>query len=270
MKTISDIDEEITRSVPAPTMPDASAAPTRPPPPLYPPAAYPEPRIAVMSAPIIIIEELAPETPRVAPSESMVRLATPAHAMPPVKIARATTRPTAPRPSFVPPPFDERAKSGNDERTDERARSSLEAIIMTPGPMIPATLPPVPVKSGRSKWLFAGPCLAMAIGALVGFGFAQRAALPTSRDTSVRAPTFGLARSIVFVRQDTPIEPATMGRIVTRSAELGHRVYIDGRVAGTSGDSFSVTCGRHDVRIGTNARSRYVDVACGASVDIAR
>ena len=118
-----------------------------------------------------------------------------------------------------------------------------------------------------------GPCLAMAIGALVGFGFAQRAALPAVRDTNVRTPTFGLARSIVFVRESAPSAPTTppnMGHIVTGGAEMGHRVYVAGRVAGTCGDTFRVPWGRHDVRIGTTARSRVVDVACGASIDVTR
>ncbi len=65
-----------------------------------------------------------------------------------------------------------------------------------------------------------------------------------------------------------PAIPATTGNVVASSRAAGHRVFIDGRVAGQGPGSFLVKCGRHTVRVGSSGASQRVDVPCGGAVNV--
>jgi serine/threonine-protein kinase len=55
-------------------------------------------------------------------------------------------------------------------------------------------------------------------------------------------------------------------RMPARAA--GHRVYVDGKVAGHGVDPITVACGRHMVKVGSGDTERTVEVPCGGSVSI--
>ena len=47
-----------------------------------------------------------------------------------------------------------------------------------------------------------------------------------------------------------------------------HRVFVDGRVAGTSPGTFVIDCGPHTIKIGHDGREQSIDVPCGGRIDI--
>jgi serine/threonine-protein kinase len=65
--------------------------------------------------------------------------------------------------------------------------------------------------------------------------------------------------------EDTPSNaaPPTHGTIITDTASHDHRIYVDGQVAGESGEPIDVRCGRHIVRYGSKGRPQVIDVPCG-------
>jgi serine/threonine-protein kinase len=62
--------------------------------------------------------------------------------------------------------------------------------------------------------------------------------------------------------------PASSGTLVVPALEVSHRVYIDGRVVGESGQPFRVACGHHIVRIGSAGRDQRVLVPCGGEIAV--
>jgi hypothetical protein len=63
---------------------------------------------------------------------------------------------------------------------------------------------------------------------------------------------------------------STFGTLVPPPYAKGHRVFVDGRVAGTGASPISVSCGAHVVRIGRAGRKQSVTVPCGATVSLGR
>ena len=64
---------------------------------------------------------------------------------------------------------------------------------------------------------------------------------------------------------------AQKGSIGVPAHAAGHRVFVDGRVAGTpQGPSVPlvVECGPHVVKIGHDGRDQSVDVPCGGRIDV--
>lgn len=59
---------------------------------------------------------------------------------------------------------------------------------------------------------------------------------------------------------------ATNGTIRTTASANGHRVFIDGKMAGQGARTFAVKCGKHSVRIGGAGPAKDVDVPCGGEV----
>jgi serine/threonine protein kinase len=56
---------------------------------------------------------------------------------------------------------------------------------------------------------------------------------------------------------------AVSGEIVIPALDVSHRVYVDGRVVGASGEAFEVRCGPHQVRVGSAGLVQPVQVPCG-------
>ena len=57
-----------------------------------------------------------------------------------------------------------------------------------------------------------------------------------------------------------------MGRIVFAPNRMGHRVWMDGAMAGESTGPMVVKCGKRNIRIGSGANGQSVDVPCGGEV----
>lgn len=90
------------------------------------------------------------------------------------------------------------------------------------------------------------------------------------------APSPTLAASSTPASAPSPVParasalPPGTGRLVTHASEKGHRIFLDGRLAGSGGAALVVRCGRHDVRVGSAGRLRKVEVPCGGDVEVSR
>jgi serine/threonine-protein kinase len=62
--------------------------------------------------------------------------------------------------------------------------------------------------------------------------------------------------------------PASSGILAISAVGVSHRVYVDGRVVGESGQTFRVRCGQHVVRIGSAGRDQHVLVPCGGETAV--
>ncbi|HEV3192374.1 MAG TPA: hypothetical protein VGY54_17810, partial [Polyangiaceae bacterium] len=60
------------------------------------------------------------------------------------------------------------------------------------------------------------------------------------------------------------------GNLRLPPSALGHRLFVDGHVAGDAATLVHLPCGHHTVRIGGQGREQSVDVPCGATVALAR
>jgi serine/threonine protein kinase len=60
--------------------------------------------------------------------------------------------------------------------------------------------------------------------------------------------------------------PASSGDLLTPALADSHRVFVDGRVLGVSGDRIRLPCGLHHVQIGSRGRLQSVVVPCGGQV----
>jgi hypothetical protein len=57
---------------------------------------------------------------------------------------------------------------------------------------------------------------------------------------------------------------ATVGTVNVTAA--GHRLFIDGRLAGEGPRTFSLPCGMHELRVGSAGATRAVNVPCGGEI----
>jgi hypothetical protein len=59
-----------------------------------------------------------------------------------------------------------------------------------------------------------------------------------------------------------------MGEISAAGSPSGHRIFVDGRVAGETPGTIRVPCGPRAVKIGSGGKVQTVDVPCGARVEL--
>jgi hypothetical protein len=59
------------------------------------------------------------------------------------------------------------------------------------------------------------------------------------------------------------------GELRTVPSTPAHRVFIDGRLAGHTGATFTLRCGSHGVRIGGGGKLQVVTVPCGGAAEVA-
>jgi hypothetical protein len=59
-----------------------------------------------------------------------------------------------------------------------------------------------------------------------------------------------------------------MGEIAPPSTAAGHRVFVDGRVAGEGTATIRVHCGSHTVRVGSAGTEHKLDVPCGGTISV--
>jgi hypothetical protein len=64
-------------------------------------------------------------------------------------------------------------------------------------------------------------------------------------------------------------EPVTTGELQTEASTPPHRVFVDGRLVGESGATFTLSCGEHRVRIGGGGKPQSVTVPCGGNAVVA-
>jgi hypothetical protein len=62
--------------------------------------------------------------------------------------------------------------------------------------------------------------------------------------------------------------PDDLGDIVVQATRWSHRIYLDGRLEGTSGTTLRVRCGWHTARYGSKGRLQRIEVPCGGSVEL--
>ena len=62
--------------------------------------------------------------------------------------------------------------------------------------------------------------------------------------------------------------PATTGTIVTSTPAHDHRIFVDGRTAGVTGEPIEVRCGHHQARYGSEGRLQEIDVPCGGQLTL--
>ena len=187
------------------------------------------------------------------------------------------------------------------------SRTSSALIVETPNAMTTALLPdlsereqPDLERAPRRRSLFiAAAAAAIAMGVTIGvvLGWRERttaaaataaaataAARAKPRATVPRAGTAPVATAPAPAIAPTPtaavavapapaparaVTPGT-GRLLTATSERGHRVFVDGRVAGSGGAPLVVRCGSHDVRVGSAGRLRKVEIPCGGELEVSR
>ena len=93
---------------------------------------------------------------------------------------------------------------------------------------------------------------------------AVRIPSPAIAITTATAPV--LASAIPAPIAPDPI-PVT-GELRTPESKPSHRIFIDGRFAGETGTTLTLSCGAHRVRIGGGGRVQSVVVPCGGSADV--
>jgi hypothetical protein len=94
---------------------------------------------------------------------------------------------------------------------------------------------------------------------------AEHAALPASPEP--------VALSAMTPTQPAPASDAVAGAasdgvIVLPKEAADHRVFVDGRVVPVKSSRATVTCGAHEIRIGSHGTPQNVDVACGGETPV--
>jgi hypothetical protein len=66
-----------------------------------------------------------------------------------------------------------------------------------------------------------------------------------------------------------PAEASTEGVIVLPPSAEGHRVYVDGKIVQVKGSRAKVSCGSHEIKIGSSGTAQKLDVSCGGETVLA-
>src|SRR5207237_4504098 len=74
--------------------------------------------------------------------------------------------------------------------------------------------------------------------------------------------------AVVHTPPPSPAIPPGEGLLRTPASAAGHRVFIDGRIAGNSPGPLRVPCGTHVVRVGSAGKNQTVEVPCGDEVTV--
>lgn len=90
---------------------------------------------------------------------------------------------------------------------------------------------------------------------------------PSGTESAPAAPAPAAPSASAPSSASAAISP-TMGRIVFGPARTGHRVWVDGAMAGESTAPILVKCGKRHVRIGSSAGGQAVNVPCGGEVTV--
>jgi len=218
----------------------------------------------------------------------------PVSAVVPVAARGADTR------RSLPPPLPPRLRPPPPlARPGFASRTSSALILETPNvvtmearaSVAPEARPPRAESGTAVRWVLMGAAAAIVAGVGIGvaLGWKERAAAsvavasfsspaPTALP-AVSAPTASVAAAAPTSTASAAAAPApppavalaaTTGRLLTAPEEKGHRIFVDGRVAGGGGAPIVVRCGKHAVRVGSRGVVRQVDVPCGGDAPVAR
>ena len=174
------------------------------------------------------------------------------------------------------------------ERPGSASRTSSPLLLETPNVMMTARRPrPAPVAAPAARRHRAPMALVAAAAAAIAVGIAIGGALGLRERTSARSPTALRARPpspsahaalaplpLAAGPAGAALPPAApggrTGRLLTAPSEAGHRVFVDGRLAGSGGAPLVVRCGTHEVRVGSAGRLWRVEVPCDGAVEVTR
>jgi eukaryotic-like serine/threonine-protein kinase len=144
----------------------------------------------------------------------------------------------------------------------------------TPQAMVHPLLPAPPSSRGSrsASWLLAA-CFAACVGgtlALARWGEPAgtgAAALPAlsheARGLATKVRPAASASATPSLAPSATGVGASSGELVTPALPDSHRVFVDGRVLGVTGDPIRVPCGPHLVQIGSRGRPQSLVVPCG-------
>jgi hypothetical protein len=140
-------------------------------------------------------------------------------------------------------------------------------VVARSGPhdAAPSATSPLAVSSSPAEPVSAAP--AVSVAPIVSAVTAVSAA-PV---VSVAPVSSGVPSDASYAEVDAslPSVDSSKGVLVLPGAADGHRVYVDGRVAGVPPPPIVVGCGRHTVKIGSQGRELIVSVPCGGSLPLA-
>lgn len=92
-----------------------------------------------------------------------------------------------------------------------------------------------------------------------------QAAMPVG---SVHVTAALIASSVPVEALPAPSAPPSTTRIVFPRSSIGHRVWIDGVLVGEDRKPIETNCGRHSIKIGSQGKTRDVDLPCGAETNL--
>ncbi|MFO0739990.1 MAG: serine/threonine-protein kinase [Labilithrix sp.] len=65
-----------------------------------------------------------------------------------------------------------------------------------------------------------------------------------------------------------PVVPPEMTLVRTEGSSVGRRIFLDGQAVGQTPSSVTVSCGSHELRIGSSGLARRMDLPCGGEVTL--
>ncbi len=260
-------------SAPARSSPSTERSPAGPVP---PPVAHSRTAATVppmVNAPPYVASSLAPPPPRRTPWALLaialvvalgaaVILLAPAFPLP-----AAPPRPPAPRPApspaerADPPPS---AASAPPAAASAAPPAAVSASAAAAAPSASAAPPPSASAAASAS---ASPVLSAAVP-LPPPPPPSAPSPPSLAPPAPPSPVASAAPSAHPPSPDVPLAP-DMGQIDLPAAAAGHRVFVDGKVAGEGSASLRVKCGARNVRIGSAGVEKKVEVPCGGSVTLA-
>ncbi|MFO0663500.1 MAG: hypothetical protein U0174_06090 [Polyangiaceae bacterium] len=103
----------------------------------------------------------------------------------------------------------------------------------------------------------------------ISFASASGAAQPP-REPSKKSAAVGM--TAILRSHEAPVAPSLpgIGYVRTDPSERGHRIFVDGNLAGGGGGSLPVSCGFHTIRVGSTGVLRDVRVPCNDEVYVSR
>jgi hypothetical protein len=156
----------------------------------------------------------------------------------------------------------------------------VAAQVQAPGPMPPAT----PAKKSSSMTIVVSLAVAVVvvIGGVVFFRQQGQAgvtpastasapptpsAAPPDAGTDAAPPSRGRAPDAGSVK--APPTDKAHGVVQLPKGSAVHRIFVDGKTYTASAtDQLVVTCGHHEIKIGSQGTARPVDVPCGGAVEL--
>jgi serine/threonine-protein kinase len=163
-----------------------------------------------------------------------------------------------------------RARLDSDTPTATVAPIPVPLPTAAPSPFAQSVPRPRPRRTRRLLAYLLAAAVALAPLA----GGARSVGRPSSAQPRRAARSF-LAPAVETRADDArtesaPALPTDVGILETPDGMANHRVFVDGVVRGTGGQTFRLSCGPHAVRLGSAGRLQWVDVPCGAALHLER